>query len=104
MGEDEEDEFYPGSRADVRLDQARQRAKDSMEALRMELHGFGSAVSVRYASWPPGAAVRVSLPRSEDDGDDESRCLYARLVRHNPGQKTFEVKLRDGSARVVPEK
>merc|ERR1712146_851485 len=70
-----------------------------------ELHGFGGAIAVRYASWPQGSPVRVNLPQSEDDDSGvETSHLYARLVRHDPGQHTFEVRLRDGSVRVVPEK
>lgn len=93
------------SSADQRLSQARQRCKDSLEALCMELKGFGGAVAVRYASWPPGARVQVALPPEEDEpAQSEPRCLDARLVRYIAADCTFEVRLRDGTTRVVPEK
>mmetsp|Transcript_75872 Transcript_75872/g.138267 ORF Transcript_75872/g.138267 Transcript_75872/m.138267 type:complete len:272 (-) Transcript_75872:99-914(-) len=111
------DEWEAGSEAswgpgqeseDQRLSQARQRAKDSAEALRMQLQGFGDAMSLRYAVWPKGARVRVKLETSpEDEQQDvpaEPRFLQARIVCYNSSEKTFEVSLRDGSTRVVPEK
>mmetsp|Transcript_68780 Transcript_68780/g.107640 ORF Transcript_68780/g.107640 Transcript_68780/m.107640 type:complete len:231 (-) Transcript_68780:64-756(-) len=100
---DDEGEFYPGSSAEQKLDIARKRAKESMEALRMNLQGFGGAVAVRYASWPPGAAVRIITAHTYDGGDGDS-SVYGRLVSHDSAQGTFEVKLRDGSVRIVPEK
>ncbi|CAK0856531.1 unnamed protein product [Prorocentrum cordatum] len=109
---------------DERLLQARQRAKDSMEALQLELRGFGGAVSVRYASWPPDCRVEVSLGDAElgerhlaGRGSDASwggagpagpsggaSHLRGRFVRHDAAQDTIEVRLRDGSTRVVPAK
>mmetsp|Transcript_88575 Transcript_88575/g.258911 ORF Transcript_88575/g.258911 Transcript_88575/m.258911 type:complete len:242 (-) Transcript_88575:48-773(-) len=95
-----------------RLLQARQHADDSLEALRMELKGFGGAVAVRYASWPAGAAVEVmcavgSTASSAGVGDSQFEIsnggsVPARLVRYLAGENSFEVRLRDGSTRVVP--
>jgi len=89
------------------LVQARQRADDSLEALRMELKGFGGALALRYASWPAGAAVEVMCAigsTSSNAGLDISQggSLPARLVRYVPAENSFEVRLRDGSTRVVP--
>merc|ERR1712125_264479 len=44
---------------DTALAEARQRAQMSLEMLQMELKGFGDAVAVRYASWPPGCSVKI---------------------------------------------
>mmetsp|Transcript_18163 Transcript_18163/g.32230 ORF Transcript_18163/g.32230 Transcript_18163/m.32230 type:complete len:122 (+) Transcript_18163:133-498(+) len=77
-----------------------------MEALRMELRGFGGAVAVRYASWPIGASVEVSLLTDPGDpqtaGSQGKSVLTARLVHYDAASNNFEVRLRDGSTRIVP--
>mmetsp|Transcript_8809 Transcript_8809/g.16804 ORF Transcript_8809/g.16804 Transcript_8809/m.16804 type:complete len:249 (+) Transcript_8809:243-989(+) len=87
-----------GSTPELRLSQARQHANDSLEALRMELMGFGGAVAVRYASWPIGAAVEVLSPV----GQGGSEAVAGQLVRYDPGSTSFEVRLRDGKLCMVP--
>mmetsp|Transcript_121683 Transcript_121683/g.192687 ORF Transcript_121683/g.192687 Transcript_121683/m.192687 type:complete len:380 (-) Transcript_121683:32-1171(-) len=88
----------------AQLKDARHRAKASFEALQSELRGSGP---VRYSTWPMGCAVRVSFDGPIAVGgvnDSSDSGLLAVLVRHNPSEKTFEVKLHDGSTRVVPER
>uniref|UniRef100_A0A7S4Q3M1 Uncharacterized protein n=1 Tax=Alexandrium monilatum TaxID=311494 RepID=A0A7S4Q3M1_9DINO len=90
-----------------RLVEARQRADDSLEALRLELKGFGGALAVRYASWPAGAAVEVmcavgSAASSSQFEITQGGSVPARLVRYLAAENSFEVRLRDGSTRVVP--
>mmetsp|Transcript_36148 Transcript_36148/g.114947 ORF Transcript_36148/g.114947 Transcript_36148/m.114947 type:complete len:248 (+) Transcript_36148:139-882(+) len=98
-----------GVNTDHRLSQARQRANESFEALRMELKGFGGAVAVRYASWPVGAAVEVMCPvgaadgaSDPDFGPTQGGSVTAKLVRYDAASNAFEVRLRDGSTRLVP--
>lgn len=86
------------SHPEARLSHARQHANDSLEALRMELMGFGGAVAVRYASWPMGATVEVLSPVGQ--GGPES--VPGQLVRYDPANTSFEVRLRHGELCTVP--
>jgi hypothetical protein len=88
----------------AQLKDARHRAKASFEALQSELRG---SAPVRYSTWPMGCAVRVSFDGPVAVGgvsDNSDSGLLAVLVRHNASEKTIEVKLHDGSIRVVPER
>jgi hypothetical protein len=86
----------------AQLKDARHRAKASFEALQSQLNG---SAPVRYSTWPMGCAVRVSFDGPVAVGGvSDSSDLLAVIVRHNPVEKTFEVKLHDGSTRVVPER
>jgi len=80
------------------LKEAQQRAKASAKALLSELKGSASSTPARYSAWPIGCAVRVALEgqTSEDDS------LIASLVNYDSSRNTFEVKLDDGSTRIVP--
>lgn len=84
--------------AEMRLQQARLKSNECMEALRLELRGFGAAVTLRYASWPPGCQLEVW----RDAMSSGERPLAARLVRYDAGSNVFEVRLADNSVRVVP--
>lgn len=86
--------------ANQRLYQARVKSNQTMEALIMELRGLGAAANVRYASWPVGAAVEVAFPG--DDPRASPERIPAKLVRYDSGQNSFEVRLRDGTTRIVP--
>jgi len=88
----------------AQLKDARHRAKASFEALQSELRG---SAPIRYSTWPLGCAVRVSFDgpiavSGVSDSSDSS--LLAVIVRHYPAENAFEVKLHDGSIRVVPER
>eukprot|EP00928_Gymnodinium_smaydae_P040900 TRINITY_DN27700_c0_g1_i1.p1 TRINITY_DN27700_c0_g1~~TRINITY_DN27700_c0_g1_i1.p1 ORF type:complete len:430 (-),score=20.06 TRINITY_DN27700_c0_g1_i1:358-1566(-) len=91
------------SAVDDELDAARQRSNMSYESLRMQLSGFGNAVALRYASWPAGCHLRVSCGDTSDypDGDKPADIL-ATLVRYDPDTNCCEVKLHDGTNRMVP--
>lgn len=90
------------------LSMARQHANNSLEALRLELQGFGGATAVRYAMWPPGAPVEVLLPPSSEslsmsgEAPATAEILLASVVKYHAFQNSFEVRLHDGSTRVVP--
>mmetsp|Transcript_117643 Transcript_117643/g.340089 ORF Transcript_117643/g.340089 Transcript_117643/m.340089 type:complete len:289 (-) Transcript_117643:223-1089(-) len=84
-----------------RLTEARQRAAESLEALQLELKGFGGAVAVRYASWPTGTMLEVMPPMGSAS---RTGPLQARLVRYDAASNSFEVELKDGSTRMVPAK
>lgn len=87
--------------AELKLSQARQKSNEVMEALRMELRGFGAAVALRYASWPEGAVVEVALPPEPGLGNGRS-TVFARWVCFDASSNSCEVRLRDGSTRTVP--
>jgi len=79
--------------AKQRLKDAQKRAKASMKALQSELKGSASATPARYSAWPSGCAVRVAL--SEQDS------LIATLLHYSSSSNSFEVRLEDGSTRIV---
>lgn len=113
----------PPNQQHQRLVDARRRANDSLQALQLELRASTTAAA-RYANWPEGAAVKVSLAAANEGkhysthehlapGADfanegssvrpssRDECLAARLVRYDAKQGCFEVRLNDGSTRVV---
>jgi len=95
----------PDNAQALRLIQARQKAADSMEALRRELSGRGEGAAARYASWPVGSAVEVPLVSRIPGvmaGEGGVGVVPARLVRYDAAQNAFEVEHRDGSRQVLP--
>eukprot|EP00929_Paragymnodinium_shiwhaense_P000362 TRINITY_DN100608_c0_g1_i1.p1 TRINITY_DN100608_c0_g1~~TRINITY_DN100608_c0_g1_i1.p1 ORF type:complete len:381 (+),score=55.63 TRINITY_DN100608_c0_g1_i1:120-1262(+) len=95
-----------GQEATARLSEARQRANNSLEALQMNLKGFGGAVAVRYMSWPVGCFVQISGDAGEGGGfgADDVRPLrtFGRFERYDAATNSCEVRLEDGSTRSVP--
>lgn len=85
----------------AQLKEARDRAKMSFEALRSELKGSAAATPARYSAWPIGCPVKVACAGGSMDVSEPSGLL-AVLVSYDPACNTFEVKLDDGSTRVVP--
>lgn len=84
--------------AKQRLKDAQKRAKASMKALQSELKGSASATPARYSAWPSGCAVRVALVSNSL----EQESLIATLLHYSSSSNSFEVKLEDGSTRIVP--
>lgn len=95
-----------GKNGDVKqqLKEAQQRAKASLKALQSELKGSASATPTRYSTWPVGCTLRIAVDDPPDVmGDPSSSAgLLACLVNYNSSDNTFEVKLDDGSSRIVP--
>mmetsp|Transcript_9386 Transcript_9386/g.16633 ORF Transcript_9386/g.16633 Transcript_9386/m.16633 type:complete len:266 (+) Transcript_9386:68-865(+) len=89
-------------RAEVQLSQARQKSNESMEALRLNLRGLGSAVAVRYTSWPVGCSVEVSIPPDPEETTSRWSYLPARLINYDQPSNSIQVRLRDSSMRIVP--
>lgn len=73
----------------------------SFEALRSELKGSAAATPARYSAWPIGCPVKVACEGGSMDVSEPSGLL-AILVSYDRAFNTFEVKLDDGSTRVVP--
>lgn len=98
-----------GKDADAKeqLRQLKQRQKASASALLSELKGSASATPARYSTWPTGCALRVSVDDAVNSGlvsfdSSQHDSLLATLVNYNSPKNTFEVKLDDGSTRIVP--
>eukprot|EP00931_Biecheleriopsis_adriatica_P056384 TRINITY_DN33411_c0_g2_i1.p1 TRINITY_DN33411_c0_g2~~TRINITY_DN33411_c0_g2_i1.p1 ORF type:complete len:264 (-),score=23.94 TRINITY_DN33411_c0_g2_i1:54-845(-) len=93
---------YVEREAQRQLSEARHKSNESMEALRLNLQGFGGAVAVRYASWPVGCPVEVSIPPDDTNAGSGWSTMMARLVCYDANSNSIQVRLRDGSCREVP--
>lgn len=103
---DAEGNTEDAAEATARLCEARQRANNSLEALQMNLKGFGGAVAVRYMSWPEGCFVQLTCDSddsspSQPDSATPSR-LFARFERYDSATNCCHVRLEDGSSRAMP--
>lgn len=76
---------------DSRLLEARRRVSNSMEALQMELRGFGGVASMRFVSWPAGTKLEV-LPAQ----GSSQRPFIGKMVRFDAQTNMFEIALREG--------